>query len=145
MAVFLVFNAGLASVISDTSVPMSLSNGNLASDYYPLFNSAEAGSALWLSENKVSDSIYADVYGRFIFNRYIFSLDKIALENGVTDFTSYDPSNSYIYQRKLDINNYYLTGYTGLNDRNRVYLNMSVIVDPKSTVFDDGDSRVYYS
>ncbi len=145
LAIFFVFNAGLASVVSDTSVPMSLSNGNLESDYYPLFNSAEAASAHWLSENRVSNSIYADVYGRFIFNRYIFSLDKIALENGVTDFTSYDPDNSYIYQRKLDINNYYLTGYTGMNDRNRVYLNMSVIVDPKSTVFDDGDSRVYYS
>jgi uncharacterized membrane protein len=145
LAIFFIFNAGLASVVSDTSVPMSLSNGNLASDYYPLFNTAETGSAQWLSENKVSDSIYADVYGRFIFNRYIFSLDEIALENGVTDFTSYNPSNSYIYQRKLDINNYYLTGYTGMNDRNRVYLNMSVIVNPKSTVFDDGDSRVYYS
>jgi uncharacterized membrane protein len=145
LAIFFIFNAGLASVVSDTSVPMSLSNGNLASDYYPLFNTAEAGSAQWLSENKVSGSIYADVYGRFIFNRYIFSLDEIALENGVTDFTSYNPSNSYIYQRKLDINNYYLTGYTGMNDRNRVYLNMSVIVNPKSTVFDDGDSRVYYS
>ncbi|UTB32608.1 MAG: DUF2206 domain-containing protein [Methanobacterium sp. ERen5] len=145
LAIFLIFNAGLASVVSDTSVPMSLSNGNLASDYYPLFNTAEASSAQWLSENKVSNSIYADVYGRFIFNRYLFSLDEIALENGVTDFTSYDPTNSYIYQRKLDINNYYLTGYTGMNDRNRVYLNMSVIVYPKSTVFDDGDSKVHYS
>lgn len=145
LAIFFIFNAGLVSVVSNTSVPMSLSNGNLASDYYPLFNTAEASSAQWLSENKVSNSIYADVYGRFIFNRYIFSLDGTALDNGVTDFTSYNPDNSYIYQRKLDINNYYLTGYTGMNDRNRVYLNMSVIVNPKSTVFDDGDSRVYYS
>jgi len=145
LAVFFVFNAGLVSVVSNTSVPMSLSNGNLASDYYPLFNTQEASSAEWLSDNRVSNSIYADVYGRFIFNRYIYSMNEIALNNGVTDFTSYNPNNSYIYQRKLDINNYYLTGYTGMNDRNRVYLNMSVIVNPKSTVFDDGDSRVYYS
>lgn len=145
IAVFFIFNAGLVSVVSNTSIPMSLSNGNLASDYYPLFNTQEASSAEWLSENKVTNSIYADVYGMFIFNRYIFSLNRIALDNGVTDFTSYNPNNSYIYQRKLDINNYYLTGYTGMNDRNRVYLNMSVIVNPKSTVFDDGDSRVYYS
>lgn len=145
IAVFFIFNAGLVSVASNTSVPMSLSNGNLASDYYPLFNTQEASSAQWLSDNRVSNSIYADVYGMFIFNRYIFSLNKTALDNGVTDFTSYNPNNSYIYQRKLDINNYYLTGYTGMNDRNRVYLNMSVIVNPKSTVFDDGDSRVYYS
>ena len=145
LAVFFVFNAGLVSVVSNTSIPMSLNNGNLASDYYPLFNTQEASSAQWLSESRVSNSIYADVYGRFIFNRYIFSSNEIALGNGVTDFTSYNPNNSYIYQRKLDINNYYLTGYTGMNDRNRVYLNMSVIVNPKSTVFDDGDSRVYYS
>ena len=145
LALFFIFNVGIVSVVSNTSVPMSLSNGNLASDYYPLFNSQEASSAEWLSDQRVSNSIYADVYGRFIFNRYIFSLDEIAVNNGVTDFTSYNPNNSYIYQRKLDINNYYLTGYTGMNDRNRVYLNMSVIVNPKSTVFDDGDSRVYYS
>jgi len=145
LALFFIFNAGIVSVVSNTSVPMSLSNGNLASDYYPLFNTEEASSAQWLSENKVTNSIYADVYGKFIFNRYIFSLNEISLENGVTDFTNYHPDNSYIYQRKLNMNNYYLTGYTGMNDRNRVYLNMSIIVNPKSTVFDDGDSRVYYS
>lgn len=145
LAIFLLFNTGFVSVLSNTSVPMSLSNGVLASDYYPLFNLEESSSAQWLSENRVSTNIYADAYGMFIFNRYIYYPDKIALDNGVRDFTSYNSSNSYIYQRKLDINNYYLTGYTGMNDRNRVYLNMSVIVNPKSTVFDDGDSRVYYS
>lgn len=145
LMIFLLFNSGFVSVLSDTSIPMTLSNGNIASDYYPLFNVQEASSAQWLADNKVSSNIYADVYGRFIFNRYIFSSNKIAIDNGVTDFTSYNPNNSYIYQRKLDINNSYLTGFTGMNDRNRVYLNMSVIVNPKNTIFDDGDSRIYYS
>ncbi len=145
LTIFLLFNTGFVSVISDTSIPMTLSNGNIASDYYPLFNIEEASSAQWLAANKISPYIYADVYGRFIFNRYIYSNNEIAIENGVTDFTSYNSNNSYIYQRKLDINNFYLTGFTGMSDRNRVYLNMSVIVDPKNTVFDDGDSRIYYS
>jgi uncharacterized membrane protein len=145
LLVFMLFNTGFVSVLAGQSIPMQLSNENIASDYYPLFNIPEAVSAQWLSDNRVSSNIYADVYGRFIFNRYIYSLNEPAISNGVTDFTSYSSNNSYIYQRKLDINNKYLTGFTGFSDRNRVYLDLSVIVNPKNKIFDDGDSKVYYS
>ena len=142
---FMLFNTGFVSVLANESIPMQLSNGNIASDYYPMFNIEEAASAQWLTENKISPNIYADVYGRFIFNRYIFSINEPAINNGVTDFTSYNSTNSYIYQRKLDINNKYLTGFTGFSDRSRVYLDLGVIVTPKNIIFDDGDSKVYYS
>ena len=145
LLVFMLFNTGFVSVLASQSIPMQLSNENIASDYYPLFNIPEVVSAQWLSDNRVSSNIYADVYGRFIFNRYIYSLNEPAISNGVTDFTSYGSNNSYIYQRKLDINNKYLTGFTGFSDRNRVYLDLSVIVIPKNKIFDDGDSKVYYS
>jgi uncharacterized membrane protein len=145
LLIFMLFNTGFVSVLSNQSIPMQLSNGSTSSDYYPLFNIPESNSAQWLSNNKVTSSIYADVYGRFIFNRYLFSMNETSINNGVSDFTNYNSTNSYIYLRKLDINNMLLTGFTGRNDRNRIYLNMSVIINPKNKIFDDGDSKIFYS
>jgi hypothetical protein len=50
-----------------------------------------------------------------------------------------------MYLRKLNTENGYLVGYTSRSNRNRIYADLSSVVNLKNRIFDDGDSRVYYS
>jgi uncharacterized membrane protein len=143
--IFMLFNTGFVSVLAGESVPMHLSGESTASDYYPRFNYQESYGAQWLSQYRVSPNIYADVYGRFAFYRYIWNLNIISANNGVSEFTVFNNNNSYIYSRKLNSDNTFLVGFTNRNTRNRVYEDLSSYVDGKYRIFDDGDSRIYYS
>ena len=145
LLIFLLFNTGFISVLVGQSIPMHLTGENTASDYYPRFNYPEAYGAQWLTEYRVNNNIYADVYGRFIFYRYTYNLNEIASNNGVSELSAYTSTDSYIYARKLNANNSFLIGFTNRSDRNRVYMDLSEIVNPKNRIFDDGDSKVYYS
>lgn len=144
--IFFLFNSGFVSELSGQSIPMFLSGENvLSSDYYPLFDYQEADSAQWLVENNLSSSIYADVYGKFMFYRYTPNINNISANNGISEFTPYNASNTYMYLRTLNVNNGYLVGFTSRTDRNRVYKDLSSNADLKNRIFDDGGSRIYYS
>jgi uncharacterized membrane protein len=145
LLIFMLFNTGFVSVLAGQSVPMHLSGESTASDYYPRFNHQESYSALWLSQYMVSPNIYADVYGRFAFYHYIWNLNIISANNGVQEFTVYNKNDSYIYTRKLNGNNTFLVGFTSRNTRQRVYEDLSSYINEKYRIFDDGDSKIYYS
>ena len=145
LLIFLLFNTGFVSVLANQSIPMDLSNQNRLSDYYPLFDQQEAIGAEWLIQNNVSSSIYTDVYGKFIFYRFISNINKISTNNDISEYTSYNNTNTYMYLRKLNTENGYLVGFTSREDRNRVYADLSKVVNLKNRIFDDGDSRVYYA
>lgn len=144
--IFFLFNTGFVSVLSGQSIPMFLTGENIqSSDYYPLFDYQEADSAQWLVANNISSSIYADVYGKFIFYRYTPNISNISANNGISEFIPYNESNTYMYLRTLNVNNGYLVGFTSRTDRNRVYKDLSNYTNIKNRIFDDGGSRVYYS
>jgi uncharacterized membrane protein len=145
LLVFMLFNTGFISVLGGQSIPMHLSNQDRLSDYYPLFDYEEFTGAQWLTENNVSSNIYADVYGRFIFYRFTANINNISANNGISEFTNYTSPNTYMYLRKLNTENGYLVGYTSRSDRNRIYADLSSTANSKNRIFDDGDSRVYYS
>ena len=143
--IFMLFNTGFVSELAGESIPMFLTGVSIqSSDYYPLFDNQEADSAQWLTDNKVSNSIYADVYGKFIFYRFTPNINEISSNNGVSEFTTYNSSNTYMYLRTLNVNSGYLVGFTSRTDRNRVYKDLSSIANSKNKIFDDGGSRVYY-
>ena len=131
--------------LAGQSIPMHLSNQDRLSDYYPLFDYEEVTGAQWLIGNNVSSNIYADVYGKFIFYRFTPNINEISSNNGISEFTSYNATNTYMYLRKLNTENGYLVGYTSRSDRNRIYADLSGVANLKNRIFDDGDSRVYYS
>lgn len=144
LLIFLLFNAGFFSVLSGQSIPMHLSSENTASDYHPRFNYQESLGAQWLSEHKVNAKIFADVYGVFIFYRYINPPNKNAVSNGVSVVSNNDNSTSYMFLRKLNSNNTMLTGFTSRTDRNRVYKDMSSVITPKNEIYNNGNSKIYY-
>ncbi len=144
LVIFLFFNAGIFSSITNQSVPLHLGGQGLASDYYPIFTYPEAVGALWLSDTKITAPIYADIYGRFLFNRYVQPPNQIANSNGVYDIGQYNSTNSYVYLRKDNANNIMLTGFTSRTNRNRVYENMTPLINSKDEIFDDGVSKIYY-
>ena len=143
--IFMLFNTGFISVLAGQSIPMHLSNQDRLSDYYPLFDYEEGTGAQWLIENNVSSNIYTDVYGKFIFYRFTPNINEISSNNRISEFTPYNATNTYMYLRKLNTENGYLVGYTSRADRNRIYADLSSVVNLKNRIFDDGDSRVYYS
>ena len=145
LLVFMLFNTGFISVLAGQSIPMHLSNQDRLSDYYPLFDHEEFTGAQWLTENNVSSNIYADVYGKFIFYRFTPNINNISANNGISEFTNYTSPNTYMYLRKLNTENGFLVGYTSRSDRNRIYADLSSTANSKNRIFDDGDSRVYYS
>lgn len=144
LLILLLFNAGFFSVLSGQSVPMHLSSENSASDYHPRFNYQEASGAQWLSEYKVNARIFADVYGVFIFYRYINSPDRNSVNNGVSTIANYDNSTSYIFLRKLNMDNNMLFGFTSRKNRNRAYKDMSKLLLSKNRIYDNGGSKIYY-
>ena len=145
LLIFMLFNTGFISVLADQSIPMHLSNQNRLSDYYPLFDYEEGIGAQWLIDNRVSSNIYTDVYGKFIFYRFTPNINEISSNNGISEFTPYNATNTYMYLRKLNTENGYLVGYTSQANRNRIYADLSSVTNLKNRIFDDGDSRVYYS
>ena len=145
LLIFMLFNTGFVSVLANQSIPMDLSNQNRLSDYYPLFDQQEATGAEWLIDNNVSSSIFTDTYGKFIFYRFIPNINEISTNNEISEFTLYNNTNTYMYLRKLNTENGYLVGFTSRTDRNRVYADLSSVVNLKNRIFDDGDSRVYYA
>ena len=145
LLVFMLFNTGFISVLAGQSIPMHLSNQDRLSDYYPLFDYEEFTGAQWLTVNNVSSNIYADVYGKFIFYRFTANINNISANNGISEFTNYTSPNTYMYLRKLNTENGYLVGYTSRSDRNRIYADLSSTANSKNRIFDDGNSRVYYS
>ncbi|MFY9637859.1 MAG: DUF2206 domain-containing protein [Methanobacterium sp.] len=144
LVIFMLFNTGFISVLAGQSIPMHLSNQDRLSDYYPLFDYEEGTGAQWLIGNNVSSNIYADVYGKFIFYRFTPNINEISSNNGISEFTAYNVTNTYMYLRKLNTENGYLVGYTSRSDRNRIYADLSSVVNLKNRIFDDGNSRVYY-
>ncbi len=144
LLIFMLFNTGFVSVLANESVPMHLSENRL-SDYYPLFDQQEGTGAEWLIDNRINNNIYTDVYGRFIFYRFTPDINRLSSENGISEFTSYNTTNTYMYLRKLNTENSFLVGFTSRADRNLVYEDLSSVVNLKNRIFDDGDSRVYYS
>ncbi len=115
--IFMLFNTGFVSELAGESIPMFLTGVSIqSSDYYPLFDYQEADSAQWLTDNKVSNSIYADVYGKFIFYRFTPNINEISSNNGVSEFTTYNSSNTYMYLRTLNVNSGYLVGFTSRTD-----------------------------
>jgi len=145
LLIFMLFNTGFISVLTGQSIPMHLSNQDRLSDYYPLFDYEEGIGAQWLNDNRVSSNIYTDIYGKFIFYRFTPNINEISSNNGISEFTPYNATNTYMYLRKLNTENGYLVGYTSRSDRNRIYADLSSVVKLKNRIFDDGDSRVYYS
>jgi uncharacterized membrane protein len=144
LIIFLLFNTGFVSVLANQSIPMHLSNQERLSDYYPLFDQQESTSAKWLINHNITSNIYTDVYGKFIFYRFTPNINEISSNNGISEFTPYNANNTYMYLRKLNTENSYLVGFTSRTDRNRVYADLSSVVNIKNRIFDDGDSRVYY-
>ncbi|HML04780.1 MAG TPA: DUF2206 domain-containing protein [Methanobacterium sp.] len=144
LVIFLFFNAGFFSVLSNQSVPMHLSGENSASDYHPRFDHQEVLGAQWLSENRVNAKIFADVYAVFVFYRFIAIPNEISANNGVYGISNYDSNNSYIYLRKLNQDNNLLVGFTSRTNRNRVYEDMSSIINPKNRIYENGASKIYY-
>ncbi len=132
--------------LAGQSIPMHLSNQDRLSDYYPLFDYEEVTGAQWLIGNNVSSNIYADVYGKFIFYRFTPNINEYIIKQ--RNFRIHQPTtatNTYMYLRKLNTENGYLVGYTSRTDRNRIYADLSSVVNLKNRIFDDGDSGVYYS
>lgn len=142
LTIFLFFNAGFVSVLFNQSVPLHLNGKGISSDYHPLFDQQEVTGAMWLSENRVSTKIFADIYGVFVFFRYIAVPNEIATNNGVSVISNYDNSTSYIFLRKLN-RDYVLLIHFGTK-RDRVYENMSGEISPKNEIYDNGNSWIYY-
>lgn len=142
--IFMLFNTGFISELSNESIPMFLTGVTIqSSDYYPLFNYQEAYSAQWLAENKVSNNIFADAYGKFIFYRFIPDINEISSNIGVSEYTKYNSTNTYMYLRTLNINNGYLVRFSR-TDRNRIYEDLSDTTNSKNKIFDNGGSYIYY-
>lgn len=140
----MLFNTGFISELSNESIPMFLTGVTIqSSDYYPLFNYQEAYSAQWLAENKVSNNIFADAYGKFIFYRFIPDINEISSNIGVSEYTKYNSTNTYMYLRTLNINNGYLVRFSR-TDRNRIYEDLSDTTNSKNKIFDNGGSYIYY-
>lgn len=144
LIIFLFFNAGIFSVLSNQSVPMHLSGQNSASDYHPRFDYQEALGAQWLSQNRVNGKIFADIYGVFIFYRYIAVPNEISTNNGVYIISQYDNSTSYIFLRKLNQDNNLLVGFTSRTNRNRLYDDMGSVINPKNRIYENGEAKIYY-
>lgn len=144
LIIFLIFNTGFVSVLANQSIPMHLSNQERLSDYYPLFDQQESSGAKWLIDYNITSNIYTDVYGKFIFYRFTPNINEISSNNGISEFTPYNANNTYMYLRKLNTENSYLVGFTSRTNRNRVYADLSSVINLKNRIFDDGDSRVYY-
>ncbi len=145
LLIFMLFNTGFISVLGNESIPMHLSNENRLSDYYPLFDLEEETGAEWLIDYRASWNVYTDVYGKFIFYRFTPNFNGISSNNGISEYTQYNNTHTYMYLRKLNTENGYLVGYSGRSDRNRLYEDLSSIVNLKNRIFDDGNSRVFYS
>ncbi len=169
LLIFMLFNTGFVSVIFEQSIPMHLTtDADPRSDFHPRFDKPELLGVRWLIENKLDLSIYADIYGVFAFmryicpptsnssplqfhggyhgTRYIHSPVLTANYTNVFPIPYYDHDcSSYIYLRRLNLNNIFLTGFASRTNRNRVYEDMSKIINPKNRIYDNGGSRIYYS
>ena len=99
----------------------------------------------WLSEYKSPGFIYADVYGVFIFNKYLnlYPALEISTYSQTQKLTS--EKNSYIFLRKLNQGNKLLVGFDkGLRERTKVYEDMSSIINSKNRIYENGASKIYY-
>jgi len=143
LLIFMLFNTGFVSVIANQSIPMHLTDPSLNSDFHPRFDHPESLGAKWLAENKVDPFIYADVYGVFAFYRHIYSPVLPAVYNNVFPVSNYN-DDSYIYLRRLNLNNTLLIGFTCRTNRNRVYKDMSSVINPKNRIYENGGSRIYH-
>jgi uncharacterized membrane protein len=137
LILFLLFNAGFFSVLSNQSIPMHLSKD---SDYYPSFNIPETTAAKWLHDESTGPQIFADSYGIFVFYKYYTPLE-------INVISKYNENiSSYIFLRKLNKENRLLVGFNkGQRDRSRVYEDMSKIINSKYRIYDNGDAKVYFS
>lgn len=137
LILFLLFNAGFFSVLSNQSIPMHLSKD---SDYYPSFNIPETTAAMWLHNESTGPQIFADSYGIFVFYKYYTPLE-------INVISKYNENiSSYIFLRKLNEGNKLLVGFNkGQRDRSRVYEDMSKIINSKYRIYDNGDAKVYFS
>ncbi|MEN4006580.1 MAG: DUF2206 domain-containing protein [Methanobacteriaceae archaeon] len=168
LLIFMLFNTGFVSVIFEQSIPMHLTtDADPRFDFHPRFDTLELLGVRWLTENKLDISIYADIYGVFAFMRYICpptsNSSPLQFHGGyhgtryihspvlTTHYTNVFPipyydhdRGSYIYLRRLNLNNVFLTGFASRTNRNRVYEDMSKIINPKNRIYDNGGSRIYY-
>lgn len=144
LLIFMLFNTGFVSVIAGQSIPMHLTTPNGQSDYYPRFDVSDSMGAKWLAENKIDTKIYADVYGVFAFYRYIYSPALPSAYNNVYLISDNNDPNSYIFLRKLNKNNNILIGFTSRTNRNRVYADMSHVINSKNLIYENGVSKVFY-
>ena len=138
----MLFNTGFISVFAGLSIPMHLDN---EADYHPRFIPQEFQAVDWLSEYKSPGFIYADVYGVFIFNKYLnlYPALEISTYSQTQKLTS--EKNSYIFLRKLNQGNKLLVGFNkGLRERTKVYEDMSSIINSKNRIYENGASKIYY-
>ncbi|MGZ7159814.1 MAG: DUF2206 domain-containing protein [Methanobacterium sp.] len=137
LILFMLFNAGFFSVLSNQSIPMHLSKD---SDYYPSFEVQETLAAAWLHEVSIGSPIFADSYGIFVFYKYFHPTEV----NVISKYS--ENVNSYIFLRKLNQGNRLLVGFEkGSRDRARVYEDKSNIINSKYRIYDNGDAKIYYS
>lgn len=131
VVIFLLFNTGFFSVLSDQSIPMHLSK---ESDYYPRFDIQETTAAKWLYEEKINYPIFADTYGTLVFNKYTYSTPIIAYYK--------ENQTSYIFLRRLNRDNKLLVSLTN-NQRN--YEDKTELIKVKNRIYDNGEARSYFS
>ncbi|MGZ7209467.1 MAG: DUF2206 domain-containing protein, partial [Methanobacterium sp.] len=134
LAIFLIFNSGLAYQLANDN-PNSISfNTNLDTAIY---SQEEVSGAMWINENTVNSTVYGDEFGELLLAQYIFNRSVLLHE-----FTENLDYNSYIYLRKLNVqgqikvfNSYYIDIKT-----TPLYLNL---ISRINRVYDSGDCQIY--
>jgi len=135
LILFMLFNTGFFSVLTDNSVPVHLST---ESDIFPRFNQYEISGAQWLYNHNVGGNIYGDEHGAQLFKKYFYYVPNLSLYRGEDNF--------YIFSRKFNRENIFLlTIERGSKERTRVYKDMSDLIRRKNRIYDNGDVRIHYS
>ena len=134
LILFMLFNTGFFSVLTNTSIPVHLSS---ESDIFPRFNQHETSGAQWLYNHNAGGNIYGDEHGVLLFKKYFYYVPDLSLYK--------DEDNSYIFSRKFNQGNIFLlTIERGSKEKTKVYKDMSDLINRKTKIYDNGGARVYY-
>ncbi|MEN4006975.1 MAG: DUF2206 domain-containing protein [Methanobacteriaceae archaeon] len=134
LVLFMLFNTGFFSVLTNTSIPVHLCR---ESDVFPRFNQYDLSGAQWLYKHNAGGNIYGDEHGALLFKKYFYYVPDLSLYKG--------ENNSYIFSRKFNRENIFLlTIERGSKERTKTYKDMSDLINRKTKIYDNGGARVHY-
>lgn len=135
LTVFFLFNSGLVYQIAN-DLPTSIAlDDNID---FPMYNTGEMNSALWITKEKNDSIIYSDFYAKVVLNEFLPFDEVVPFHENITD------KNYYLYLRTINIRN----DQIDLAGRNSTvlevnYLNLTEVTQSMNKIYTNRLSDVY--